>query len=630
MNRKISFHVVAALAASTLVPMVHSEIVFNTYNHANDYKYAAYDMPDFDQRRFNALPNHGLCYCGPAATGNLLGYVSTHGFPEVNPGVPMFASWESDLNYNAATNLLNVLGTNTNVASGAGGPNAPCGTSSQALFNELADRLSSKFTVNLDASPTLEKIAQRGAYYSAIGLILYGRYDGSFDESGNFNSSSRRGGHFESVTVAMETSTMRRLAVRNPAGTDSPIDTVQSSFKSEWFDVIPQNMTWFGGASYPVERLGSAQLGNTRILVMESHVWIAPKCVYTWDEFTPNSFTFWMPELAHWTPQLPPPVPPLPFQFEKMQPVPNSPYLAAIIDREFQLLDRATGQPMPLPPLPSDSITDLDVDRYGQIHMAGDNQVISINPEPKMHTALPMPGEVVSIASASSNQQSPWSMTIPVAYALVSDPPMIAAILQDRDGLSTRFYALDSNMIINPDSMIVAMDEYLGILTNGVLDTFNIDLEGSRFTRSDIAAPLSNIRDMVADDDNVLLLSMPGEKIYTAWQLRDRYVEADWHALHRTESRGRLAVSRSADGTRPWSPILAESSAYDERDAESSSGSTADCRADFNFDGEVDGADLGLLLAEWGTGRSIADINRDGSVNGADLGLLLGAFGPCP
>ena len=135
---------------------------------------------------------------------------------------------------------------------------------------------------------------------------------------------------------------------------------------------------------------------------------------------------------------------------------------------------------------------------------------------------------------------------------------------------------------------------------------------------------------MVADDDNVLLLSMPGEKIYTAWQLRDRYVEADWHALHRTESRGRLAVSRSADGTRPWSPIPAESSAYDERDADSSSGSTADCRADFNFDGEVDGADLGLLLAEWGTGRSIADINRDRSVNGADLGLLLGAFGPCP
>ena len=72
-----------------------------------------------------------------------------------------------------------------------------------------------------------------------------------------------------------------------------------------------------------------------------------------------------------------------------------------------------------------------------------------------------------------------------------------------------------------------------------------------------------------------------------------------------------------------------ESSAYDERDAQSSSGTTVDCRADFNFDGKVNGADLGLLLAEWGHGRSIADINRDNTVDGADLGLLLGSYGPC-
>ncbi|NRA00003.1 MAG: hypothetical protein HRU01_26165, partial [Myxococcales bacterium] len=41
----------------------------------------------------------------------------------------------------------------------------------------------------------------------------------------------------------------------------------------------------------------------------------------------------------------------------------------------------------------------------------------------------------------------------------------------------------------------------------------------------------------------------------------------------------------------------------------------------FNFDGSVDGADMGLLLAEWSQNRSIADINRDGTVDGADLGL---------
>ena len=52
--------------------------------------------------------------------------------------------------------------------------------------------------------------------------------------------------------------------------------------------------------------------------------------------------------------------------------------------------------------------------------------------------------------------------------------------------------------------------------------------------------------------------------------------------------------------------------------------------ADLNFDGSVDGADLGLMLSAWGVcsgGPCLADLNGDGLVNGADLGLLLVAFG---
>jgi hypothetical protein len=55
------------------------------------------------------------------------------------------------------------------------------------------------------------------------------------------------------------------------------------------------------------------------------------------------------------------------------------------------------------------------------------------------------------------------------------------------------------------------------------------------------------------------------------------------------------------------------------------------CPADLNGDGQVDGADLGLLLAAWGPCAScIEDINVDGQVDGADLGLLLAAWGACP
>jgi hypothetical protein len=48
---------------------------------------------------------------------------------------------------------------------------------------------------------------------------------------------------------------------------------------------------------------------------------------------------------------------------------------------------------------------------------------------------------------------------------------------------------------------------------------------------------------------------------------------------------------------------------------------------DINGDGIVDGADLGLLLIDWGAcpvkGPCDGDLNGDGAVNGADLGLLL-------
>lgn len=51
--------------------------------------------------------------------------------------------------------------------------------------------------------------------------------------------------------------------------------------------------------------------------------------------------------------------------------------------------------------------------------------------------------------------------------------------------------------------------------------------------------------------------------------------------------------------------------------------------ADINGDGTVDGADLGLVLSQWGW-PGTADLDGSGVVNGADLGLLLASWGPVP
>ncbi len=55
--------------------------------------------------------------------------------------------------------------------------------------------------------------------------------------------------------------------------------------------------------------------------------------------------------------------------------------------------------------------------------------------------------------------------------------------------------------------------------------------------------------------------------------------------------------------------------------------SCGDPRPDLDGDGDVDGADLGLLLARWGTNDPGADLDSDGQVAGGDLGLLLASWG---
>jgi hypothetical protein len=59
------------------------------------------------------------------------------------------------------------------------------------------------------------------------------------------------------------------------------------------------------------------------------------------------------------------------------------------------------------------------------------------------------------------------------------------------------------------------------------------------------------------------------------------------------------------------------------------------CPADLTGDGVVDGADLLVLLSDWGAcpdspSSCPADLNGDGVVDGSDLLALLAAWGPCP
>ena len=51
---------------------------------------------------------------------------------------------------------------------------------------------------------------------------------------------------------------------------------------------------------------------------------------------------------------------------------------------------------------------------------------------------------------------------------------------------------------------------------------------------------------------------------------------------------------------------------------------------DLNEDGRIDGADIALLLANWGTAPKdgFGDLDGNGTVGGTDLGILLTRWGP--
>jgi formylglycine-generating enzyme required for sulfatase activity len=56
-----------------------------------------------------------------------------------------------------------------------------------------------------------------------------------------------------------------------------------------------------------------------------------------------------------------------------------------------------------------------------------------------------------------------------------------------------------------------------------------------------------------------------------------------------------------------------------------------ECLGDLVPNGRIDGADLSIMLAQWGPASSMtsANLNGDGFVDGVDLSFLLAAWGPC-
>ena len=95
---------------------------------------------------------------------------------------------------------------------------------------------------------------------------------------------------------------------------------------------------------------------------------------------------------------------------------------------------------------------------------------------------------------------------------------------------------------------------------------------------------------------------------------------------------GAVAFAADGDGKPRFSPKNDDYKASGQRYAQQQGTSPSCCPADLDCNGEINGADLGLLLNDWGVCASdpcLGDINDDGVVNGFDLGTLLSSWGNC-
>ncbi|MBL9141530.1 MAG: hypothetical protein JNK53_06650, partial [Phycisphaerae bacterium] len=92
---------------TALAQTASADVLTNYWVSTGTFEYRVVHMPDLDQRR-NGLANNGANHCVPTSTINLFGYAANHGYPWVAPGA---ANWESNANFNAATDAILTMGS---------------------------------------------------------------------------------------------------------------------------------------------------------------------------------------------------------------------------------------------------------------------------------------------------------------------------------------------------------------------------------------------------------------------------------------------------------------------------------------------------------------------------------------
>lgn len=216
-----------------------------TYGSPTSFSAKITGMPDLDQLR-DSLPAGGSMYCVPTCHTNLFAYAANHGFAELLPGP---GNWQSQSNYPVASVAIAFAGVQmgTDPAKGTTGSGAMKGTVQLIANAGLKDKLCIQqvYSSGPQQWVRVHDIAKQVAL-GGIATLAYGRYNVTSFASGIYrlevNADGklvRNGGHcitFESASPSGPFADYG-LTVRDPAKPNAT-DAMQSAFKSEYSDVF--------------------------------------------------------------------------------------------------------------------------------------------------------------------------------------------------------------------------------------------------------------------------------------------------------------------------------------------------------------------------------------------------------
>lgn len=631
------------LSILCLRPIVIAEIIATNWDDPNTYGYINLYMPDFDQKRQGDLLNDGNCYCWLASESDLLAYIATHGFPEYAPGQE---NWQLQANYDLATALLEDIRDDLGFFADGTGDDG-CGTYQSEIYDNLKMRICDKFCVKSEKRSyssghevKFSHMAQDGED-GAIIAMGYGRYDWTNDE-GVRQLDDRTGGHAVVITQIGSAGTYHSIAIRDPA--DDGVNTTQSDFSNRFYDFHIRTVKDNYSSSSPNDPMLQEEIfedtaadDSSKIKLLDGYIAVTPRSAYTWDDFDDGVAQF-IPGAPVWFGGPPERT----FQFE----VADDDQVIAVIpgmwgrtiywlteSGQIRCLRRADLSmiQIAIPKLKA-PVRAFQIDPYDRIGvLAGGNLLLyGINhlQEPLHVIDLGFEGTALVLPSFMPNLLVGDSM--PPAIVLGGNSKKLAIVRFPVKGQPiVDVFQMPDPIQSNNSTRLVhgGYPPSLFMITNGHLDRVQITAAGVEQLPMQVPNVGAEITDFDVDDLGRLVVAAGGAMHAFKQGSNYTWVHDSEHIFDGQPAKSRLFLPRSNSN---WLPGMDEDPPNQEPDPNDDGGnSQRDCDGDFNVDRVVDGADLGIMLADWGLARSVADINRDGLVDGADLGVLLANWGPC-